>query len=190
MKKLLNLIPESIIRTSGNQKDFKKLNIFQYPAKPLWNRLSEDNNNFSTRFKHKCIYKILNNWGIWGTSINSEVLSLGIKSWDFWGRCWLCWMTYLFTAHSPSQRYTLLPTELRMGDAFGLSIFYWLLTIQFHLKERPSKIFRTYGADGVNREHREKDKTSLRQKKCHSALNKTLSSMIHTCEWWVRHVFW
>ncbi len=59
MKKLLNLIPEPLTRTSGNQKDFKKLNIFQYPANPLWKRLSEDTNKISTRFEHKCIYKVL-----------------------------------------------------------------------------------------------------------------------------------
>ena len=57
MKKLLNLIPESLTRASGHQTVFKKLNVFKYPANPFWKRLSEDRNNFSARFEHKYIYK-------------------------------------------------------------------------------------------------------------------------------------
>ena len=60
MKKLLNLIPESLIPTNGNQTDFKKLEIFEYPANPLGERLFEDRNKFSARFEHKYIYKVLN----------------------------------------------------------------------------------------------------------------------------------
>ena len=59
MKKLLNLIPESLIPTNGNQTDFKKLEIFEYSANPLGERLFEDRNKFSARFEHKYIYKVL-----------------------------------------------------------------------------------------------------------------------------------
>ena len=68
MKKLLNLIPESLTRASGHQTVFKKLNVFKYPANPFWKRLSEDRNNFSARFEHKYIYKGLNWFSAWDES--------------------------------------------------------------------------------------------------------------------------